>query len=41
MTLIIITHSEEVAERAERTIWIRDGRLVHSRAEALHQKERV
>jgi putative ABC transport system ATP-binding protein len=27
MTLIIITHSLEVAERAERIVWIRDGRL--------------
>lgn len=28
MTLIVITHSLEVAERAERIIWIRDGRVV-------------
>ena len=28
MTLVIITHSNEVAERAERTIWIRDGHVV-------------
>jgi putative ABC transport system ATP-binding protein len=41
MTLVVITHSEEVAERAERIIWIRDGRIVHSRAEALGQKEHV
>ena len=27
MTLIVITHSLEVAERAERIIWIRDGRV--------------
>ena len=27
MTLVVITHSLEVAERAERIIWIRDGRL--------------
>lgn len=28
MTLVIITHSNEVAERAERTIWIRDGHVM-------------
>jgi putative ABC transport system ATP-binding protein len=27
LTLIVITHGAEVAARAERTIWIRDGRL--------------
>ena len=27
MTLIVITHSLEVAERAERIVWIRDGRV--------------
>ena len=40
-TLLVITHSQEVAERAERIIWIRDGRIVHSRAEALKQREAV
>jgi putative ABC transport system ATP-binding protein len=40
-TLIVITHSEEVAERAERIIWIRDGRIVATREEALHQKAHV
>jgi putative ABC transport system ATP-binding protein len=25
ITLIVITHDPEVAERAQRTIWIRDG----------------
>jgi putative ABC transport system ATP-binding protein len=40
-TLLVITHSQEVAERAERIIWIRDGRIVHSRAEALKQRETV
>jgi putative ABC transport system ATP-binding protein len=40
-TLIVITHSEEVAERAERIIWIRDGRVVASRDEALHQRAHV
>ncbi|MCC7085955.1 MAG: ABC transporter ATP-binding protein [Pirellulales bacterium] len=37
-TLIVITHSEEVAERAERIIWIRDGRIAAGREEALHQR---
>jgi putative ABC transport system ATP-binding protein len=27
LTLIVITHGQEVAARAQRTIWIRDGRL--------------
>jgi putative ABC transport system ATP-binding protein len=40
-TLIVITHSQEVAEHAERIIWIRDGRIVPSRAEALKQREAV
>jgi putative ABC transport system ATP-binding protein len=40
-TLLVITHSEEVAERAQRIIWIRDGHIVNSRAEALHQRETV
>jgi putative ABC transport system ATP-binding protein len=40
-TLLVITHSHEVAERAERIIWIRDGRIVQSRAEALKQREAV
>src|SRR5438477_402971 len=40
-TLVVITHSQEVAEHAERIIWIRDGRIVHSRAEALKQRETV
>ena len=41
MTLLVITHSQEVAEHAERIIWIRDGRIVQSRAEALKQREAV
>lgn len=27
LTLVVITHDAEVAARAERTVWIRDGRL--------------
>ncbi len=34
MTLIVITHSLEVAERAERIVWIRDGRLFEEPADA-------
>jgi putative ABC transport system ATP-binding protein len=30
LTLIVITHSAEVAARAERTLWIRDGRLTRA-----------
>jgi len=33
-TLIVITHSAEVAARAERVIWIRDGRIVTREAAA-------
>jgi putative ABC transport system ATP-binding protein len=28
MTLIVITHGQDVAERAERVLWIRDGRIL-------------
>jgi ABC-type lipoprotein export system ATPase subunit len=28
MTLVLITHSREVADRAQRIVWIRDGRVV-------------
>ena len=28
MTLVVITHSQEVADRAEREVWIRDGEIV-------------
>jgi putative ABC transport system ATP-binding protein len=27
MTLVVITHSREVADRAGRIVWIRDGRI--------------
>jgi putative ABC transport system ATP-binding protein len=37
VTLVVITHSYEVAERAERTIWIRDGRLVTADEAAAHR----
>jgi putative ABC transport system ATP-binding protein len=41
MTLIIITHSLEVAERAERIVWIRDGRLSEEPANSTHHRERL
>ena len=41
MTLIIITHSLEVAERAERIVWIRDGRLSEEPANTTHHRERL
>jgi putative ABC transport system ATP-binding protein len=28
LTLVVVTHSPEVAARAGRTLWLRDGRLV-------------
>ena len=27
-TFILVTHSREVAERADRTVWMRDGMIV-------------
>jgi putative ABC transport system ATP-binding protein len=27
LTLVVVTHSPEVAARAGRTLWLRDGRL--------------
>lgn len=38
MSLVVITHSQEVADRAERTIWIRDGRVVQQEAEPLARR---
>jgi putative ABC transport system ATP-binding protein len=40
MTLVVITHSQEVADRAERTIWIRDGRVVAQDSEPLARRGR-
>jgi ABC-type lipoprotein export system ATPase subunit len=40
MTLVVITHSQEVADRAERTIWIRDGRVAPQEAEPLARRGR-
>jgi putative ABC transport system ATP-binding protein len=41
MTLVVITHSLEVAERAERITWIRDGRLVEQPADTTHYREHL
>ncbi len=41
MTLIIITHSLEVAERAERIVLIRDGRLTEEPANSTAHRERL
>lgn len=32
LTLVVITHGAEVAARAERTLWIRDGRVYNAQA---------
>ena len=37
VSLIVVTHSEEVAERAERVIRLRDGRVVEDRVGTVHQ----
>ena len=41
MTLIVITHSLEVAERAERIIWIRDGHIAEQPADTTHYREHL
>jgi putative ABC transport system ATP-binding protein len=41
MTLVVITHSLEVAERAERIVWIRDGRVVEQPADTTHFREHL
>ena len=40
MSLVVITHSQEVADRAERTIWIRDGRVAQQDSEPLARRGR-
>ena len=35
LTMILVTHDEEVAEAAQRTIYVRDGRIV-DRQEVVH-----
>ena len=34
MTLLVVTHSPEVSERAQRVIRLRDGRVVEDRVKA-------
>ena len=41
MTLIVITHSLEVAERAARIIWIRDGRVAEQPVDMAHYREHL
>ncbi len=41
MTLIVITHSLEVAERAERIVWIRDGQLSEQPASTAQLREHL
>ncbi|HEV2971324.1 MAG TPA: ABC transporter ATP-binding protein [Pirellulales bacterium] len=41
MTHVVITHSLEVAERAERIVWIRDGRVVEQPADTTHYREHL
>ncbi len=41
MTLVVITHSLEVAERAERIVWIRDGHVVEQPADTTHYREHL
>ncbi|HEV3006845.1 MAG TPA: ABC transporter ATP-binding protein [Pirellulales bacterium] len=36
MTLVMITHAREVADRAERIVWIRDGRISATDDAAMH-----
>ena len=34
-TIVLITHSDDIARQAQRTVYVRDGRLFESREEAL------
>jgi len=38
VTLIVVTHSDEVAERAERVIRLRDGRVAEDRSGTIHDQ---
>jgi putative ABC transport system ATP-binding protein len=33
-TIVLITHNDEVARQAQRTVYVRDGKLYHSIEEA-------
>jgi ABC-type lipoprotein export system ATPase subunit len=33
-TIVLITHNDEIARQAQRTVYVRDGRLFHSLEEA-------
>jgi len=44
LTLVVVTHSQEVSQRAQRVLSVRDGRLVEDRStgvEPLHRHEMV
>jgi putative ABC transport system ATP-binding protein len=41
VTIVVITHSMEVAERAERIVWIRDGHLSEEPVDMAHHKEHL
>ena len=33
-TIVLITHNDEIARQAQRTVYVRDGRLYHTLEEA-------
>jgi predicted ABC-type transport system involved in lysophospholipase L1 biosynthesis ATPase subunit len=41
MTLILVTHDAGIAQRASRTIEMRDGRIVYDGAAAEHRPRRT
>ena len=41
MTLVVITHSDEVASRAERVITVRDGKIIADRTAAEFQEDHM
>lgn len=37
ITIIMVTHDRDVAQRAKRTIWLKDGRVVSDKSNGAHQ----